>query len=109
MRKSIAVSVLVGLLLFALARPGRAQDMLSVGELLNHCRSNSTLCAQDFGTSSISMAYLWAGNCIPTKLSRQQKTMAVLRWLAARPELAQEDAPDGVADAVTTMWPCANQ
>ena len=108
MRRFIALGVLAFALLFGLA-PAKAQEMLSVAELLGHCRTNSTVCAQDFGSSSISLAFLWGGNCIPANLSRQQKTMAVLRWLVAHPDLAQEGAPDGVADAVTALWPCANQ
>lgn len=101
------MAVLTGCILLGMGQRTMAQDMMTVGELLQHCRATSTRCAQDFQSSSISMAFLWGGNCIPAKLVRQQIDMAVLRWLVAHPELAQEDAPDGIADAVTTLWPCA--
>jgi hypothetical protein len=35
--------------------------------------------------------------------------MAVLRWLLKHPELANEDAADGIADAVSDLWPCGSQ
>ena len=54
------------------------------------------------------MAFLWGANCIPAKLVRQQTQIAVLRWLAKHGELAQEDAPDGIADAVDALWPCGS-
>jgi hypothetical protein len=90
-------------------RPVAAQDMMTVGELVHHCQTNSTQCGQDFSTTQISMAFLWGGTCIPPKQVRQQTEIAVLRWLIKHPELANEDAADGIADAVSELWPCANQ
>jgi hypothetical protein len=109
MRKAIAIVALAGSILLGLEQPTAAQDMFTVGELLKDCRTNSTLCNQDFSYNSISMAFLWGGNCVPAKLVRQQKEIAVLRWLSKHQEIAQEDAPDGVADAVSALWPCASQ
>lgn len=91
-----------------LLQPAAAQDMMTVGQLVHHCQTDSTQCGQDFGTTQISMAFLWGGNCIPPKLVRQQTEIAVLRWLIKHPELANEDAADGIADAVAELWPCAN-
>ena len=91
------------------SRPAAAQDMISVGELVHHYQTSSTQCGQDFSTTQISMAFLWGGNCIPPKQVRQQTEIAVLRWLVHHPELANEDAADGIADAVGELWPCANQ
>src|SRR5712692_11695773 len=105
MRKGIAIIALAGSILAAMGQPTDADDMLTVGELLKHCHTNSTLCGQDFSYNAINMAFLWGGNCIPANLARQQKQLAVLRWLSKHQELAQEDAPDGVADAVTALWP----
>ena len=107
MSRRLLFAGLAILTLTIIGRPAAAQDMLTVGELLQHCHANSTVCAQDFGSSSISMAFLWGGNCIPPKLVRQQVDIAILRWLIAHPELAGEDAPDGIADAVAGLWPCA--
>ena len=109
MPRHLAVAALAGCILLGIGQRTAAQGMMTVGQLLQHCRANSTLCAQDFGSTSISMAFLWGGNCIPAKLVRQQTEIAVLRWLAKRPELAEEDAPNGIADAVTSLWPCASQ
>jgi hypothetical protein len=109
MRKGMAIVALAGFILWGMEQETAAQDMLTVGDLLKHCHANSTLCNQDFSYNSISMAFLWGGNCIPANLVRQQKEIAVLRWLSKHQELAQEDAPDGVADAVTALWPCASQ
>jgi hypothetical protein len=89
--------------------PAQAQDMITVGQLLHHCQTDSTQCGQDFGTTQVSMAFLWGGNCIPAKQVRQQTELAVLRWLIRHPELANEDAADGIADAVTELWPCGVQ
>ena len=107
MSRRLLIATLAGFTLATAGLPVAAQDMLTVGQLLQHCHANSTVCAQDFGSSSISMAFLWGGNCIPPKLVRQQVDIAVLRWLVAHPELAGEDAPDGIADAVAELWPCA--
>ena len=101
---TVGVSILAGLV-----SPVRAQDMITVGQLLHHCQTDSTQCGQDFGTTQISMAFLWGGNCIPAKQVRQQTEIAVLRWLVKHPELANEDAADGIADAVTELWPCGVQ
>ena len=109
MLRRLSTAALAGCILLGMAQRSVAQDIMTVGELLQHCRSNSTLCARDFGSSSISMAFLWGGNCIPAKLVRQQTEIAILRWLVVHPELAQEDAPDGIADAVTALWPCGSQ
>jgi len=93
----------------AAVRPAHAQDMMTVGELVHHCKTDSNQCGQDFGTTQISMAFLWGGSCIPAKQVRQQTEIAVLRWLVKHPELNNEDAADGIADAVAELWPCANQ
>jgi hypothetical protein len=107
MRAGFATIVLGVLVLVGVSASARAQDFMTVGQLLHHCQTDSTQCGQDFGTTQISMAFLWGGNCIPAKLVRQQTQMAVLRWLIKHPELANEDAADGIADAVTDLWPCA--
>jgi hypothetical protein len=108
MPRCVSVAALAGFILLGMGQGTMAQDMMTVGELIQHCRANSTLCAQDFGSTSISMAFLWGGNCIPAKQVRQQTDMAVLHWLVAHPELAGEDAPDGIADAVAALWPCGS-
>ncbi len=91
------------------AAPVMAQEMLTVGQLVAICKANGTRCAQSFNTTEISMAFLWGGHCIPANQVRQQTEIAILRWLIRHPEINEEDAPDGVADAVTALWPCANQ
>jgi hypothetical protein len=101
-------TIVVGLMVLA-SVPAKAQDFITVGELLHHCQTSSTQCGQDFGTTQVSMAFLWGGNCIPAKQVRQQTQMAVLRWLLKHPELANEDAADGIADAVSDLWPCRSQ
>ena len=101
---AIGLSILAGSIV-----PARAQDMITVGELLHHCQTDSTQCGQDFRSTQVSMAFLWGGNCIPAKQVRQQTELAVLRWLIRHPELANEDAADGIADAVTELWPCGVQ
>ncbi len=108
MRKGFALAVLAGSLLLAPGHRTVADEMMTVGDLLRDCHTSSTVCAQDFSSSAINMAFLWGGNCIPAKLTRQQTDMAVLRWLSAHQYLAQEDAPDGIADAVTELWPCGS-
>lgn len=109
MRAGFAIMAVGLSILAGLVSPARAQDMMTVGELLHHCQTDSTQCGQDFGTTQISMAFLWGGNCIPPKQVRQQTEIAVLRWLIKHPELANEDAADGIADAVTELWPCGVQ
>ena len=106
MSRHLLIPALAGFILLGMGQAAKAQDIITVGELIQHCKANSTICAQDFGSSSISMAFLWGGNCIPAKQVRQQTQLAVLRWLVVHPELAAEDAPDGIADAVTALWPC---
>jgi hypothetical protein len=109
MRKGVAIIVLAGSFLVGIGQRAEADEMMTVGELLKYCHASSTLCAQAFSSNPISMAFLWGGNCIPAKLVRQQTQIAALRWLSRHPELAQEDAPDGIADAVTALWPCGSQ
>jgi Ssp1 endopeptidase immunity protein Rap1a len=108
MGEGLAIAALAGFLLLAPMQRAAADDMMTVGQLLQDCHTNSTVCAQDFGSSAINMAFLWGGNCIPAKLTRQQTDMAVLRWLSAHQDIAQEDAPDGIADAVGALWPCGS-
>jgi hypothetical protein len=108
MRKGFAIAALAGIILCAPVHRAMADDMLTVGDLLRDCHANSTICAQDFANDAINLAFLWGGNCIPAKFTRQQTRMAVLRWLSANQDLAQEDAPDGIADAVTELWPCGS-
>lgn len=109
MRKGFAIAILCGSVLLTLGHEAAADDIITVAELLNDCHANATVCAQDFSSESISMAFLWGGNCVPTKMTRQQTEISVLRWLSANQALAQEDAPDGIADAVTALWPCGSQ
>jgi hypothetical protein len=109
MRTTRPIVLSAALTLLAATPRAGAQDMLTVSELLHHCQADSTQCGQDFNTTEISMAFLWGGNCIPANQVRQKTEIAVLRWLVQHPELGNEDAPDGIADAVTTLWPCANE
>ncbi len=104
MKRALVLAMMAG---FAASSAATAQEILTVGNLLADCKKSGTLCSQDLSTNEISMAFLWGGNCIPTELTQQQRYIAVLRWLAAHPDLAREDAPNGVADAVTELWPCA--
>ena len=105
----LAVVLMTAIGLLTAAPAAMAQDMLTVGQMVQICKTNGNQCAQTFNTTEISMAFLWGGNCIPANMVRQQTELAVLRWLIKHPELNNEDAPDGVADAVTSLWPCANQ
>jgi len=112
-RRSRAAPVLLaGLVLGFVSAAGiriaHAQDAITVGQLLEACHKDAQLCGQAFSDNSVSMAYLWAGNCIPSNLTMRDKDLAVLRWLSAHPDLAQEDAGDGVADAAVALWPCAS-
>jgi Ssp1 endopeptidase immunity protein Rap1a len=109
MRSGLAAVVMAAIGLLATVSGAAAQDMLTVGQMVQICKTNGDQCAQTFNSTQISMAFLWGGNCIPANMVRQQTELAVLRWLIKHPELNNEDAPDGVADAVTSLWPCANQ
>jgi hypothetical protein len=108
MRRILAPALLLGLAAAAAGASAAAQDILTVGGLLADCKKSGALCAQDLSSNEVSMAFLWGGNCIPAQLTQQQRYVAVLRWLAAHPDLAREDAPNGIADAVTDLWPCAS-
>jgi hypothetical protein len=109
MRSGLAAVVMAAIGLLTTVSGVAGQDMLTVGQMVQICKTNGTQCAQTFNSTQISMAFLWGGNCIPANMVRQQTELAVLRWLIKHPELNNEDAPDGVADAVTSLWPCANQ
>jgi hypothetical protein len=100
--------LLLGTLTAGGAHFAAAQEAITVGQLLAACKKSAQLCGQALSDNSVSMAYLWAGNCIPSNLTMRDKDLAVLRWLSARPDLAQEDAGDGVADAAVALWPCAS-
>ena len=106
MRRIFAVAALSASLLMGLGHRAAADDMLTVGDLLQYCHASTELCGQAFSGSAINMAFLWGGNCIPANVTRQQTRMAVLRWLSGHRDLVQEDAPDGIADAVSALWPC---
>ncbi len=112
-RRSRAARVLLAGLVLGLVSAGgtriaHAQDAITVVQLLEACHKSAQLCGQALSDNSVSMAYLWAGNCIPSNLTMRDKDLAVLRWLSAHPDLAQEDAGDGVADAAVALWPCAS-
>lgn len=103
----LAAVVLAGDALISAGHRTEAAEALSVRDLLSACRKSANLCGQVMTDSSVSMAYIW-NNCIPKDLTMMQKDRAVLRWLAAHPDLSQEDVGDGVADASAALWPCSS-
>ncbi len=109
LRAGLAAVLMAAIGMLITAPRTMAQDILTVGQFVQICKTNGTQCAQTFDSTQISMAFLWGGHCIPANMVRQQTEIAILRWLIKHPELNNEDAPDGVADAVTSLWPCANQ
>jgi len=103
----LAVVVVSGAALIGSGSRADAADAISVRDLLSACRKSADLCGQVLADNSISMAFMW-NNCIPKDLTMMQRDRAVLRWLAAHPDVSLEDAGDGVADAADALWPCGS-
>ncbi|HXQ40872.1 MAG TPA: Rap1a/Tai family immunity protein [Candidatus Udaeobacter sp.] len=106
MRSILAVVAIAGAAMIGSLSRTDAADAISVRDLLSACRKSADLCGQVLANNSVSMAFMW-NNCIPKDLTTLQRDRAVLRWLAAHPDLSLEDAGDGVADAADALWPCA--